>query len=380
VSAPTVDIMTIAGARPNFMKIAPISWKLAKVEGVRHRLVHTGQHYDRNMSDVFFEDLGIEPPWRNLNVGSSTHAKQTADIMSAFEPLLDEDPPDVVVVVGDVNSTIACALVAVKKGIPVVHVEAGLRSFDRSMPEEINRLLTDAIADVLCVTERAGKENLLREGIPESRIVMTGNVMIDTLLRLRERAKKSDILERLTLQPRSYAVLTLHRPSNVDNADRLKGILDALEEISRECPIVFPVHPRTKRRLEEQGFDSAKAPGLELCDPLSYLEFLALMDGARLLLTDSGGIQEEACVLKVPCLTLRENTERPVTIEVGINRLVGSDPAKIRSEALRFLREGPPKVSVPPLWDGRAAERIVDVLMERYARPRADGRKVKEIA
>jgi UDP-N-acetylglucosamine 2-epimerase (non-hydrolysing) len=375
VTAPVLDVLSVAGARPNFMKIAPLAWRLRGLDGVRHRIVHTGQHYDRNMSDVFFEDLGIEPPWRNLNVGSGTHAKQTADIMTAFEPVLDEAAPSVVVVVGDVNSTIACALVAVKKGIPVAHVEAGLRSFDRSMPEEINRVLTDAISDSLFVTERSGRDNLLREGVPADRIFMSGNAMIDTLLRLRERATRSDVLPRLGLERGNFCVVTLHRPSNVDAPEKLRGILDALGAVARECPVVFPVHPRTRARLAGIGFDAASSPGLRICDPLSYLDFLALMEASRLLVTDSGGIQEEACVLKIPCLTLRENTERPVTVEVGINRLVGSDPARIRSEALRLIRDGVAMAGVPPLWDGRAAERIVEVLIARYGRSAPDGKK-----
>jgi UDP-N-acetylglucosamine 2-epimerase (non-hydrolysing) len=365
-----VDVLTIAGARPNFMKIAPLCWALRGIDGARHRIVHTGQHYDKNMSDVFFEELDIDPVWRNLNVGSGTHAKQTADIMVAFEPVLDEAQPSVVVVVGDVNSTIACALVATKKGFPVAHVEAGLRSFDRSMPEEINRILTDAISDTLFVTERAGEENLAREGVPKERVFMTGNVMIDTLLRLRPKAAQRDLPARLGLAPRGYAVLTLHRPSNVDDAGRLAAIVGALADVGKSCPIVFPMHPRTRTRLASVGLDVATLPGVRVCDPLSYLDFLGLMDGARLLLTDSGGIQEEACVLRVPCLTLRDNTERPVTVDVGINRLVGSDPARIRAEALRALDAGAPSAAVPPLWDGRAAERIVKVLVERYDRSR----------
>jgi UDP-N-acetylglucosamine 2-epimerase (non-hydrolysing) len=373
VNGPTLDVISVAGARPNFMKIAPLSWALRDLPGVRHRIVHTGQHYDRNMSEVFFEDLDIERPWKNLNVGSHGHARQTAEIMTAFDPILEEARPSVVVVVGDVNSTIACALTAVKRGIPVAHVEAGLRSFDRTMPEEVNRVLTDAIADTLFVTERAGEENLRREGVDPARIFLTGNVMIDTLLRLRDRARRSDVLARLRLEPRAFAVLTLHRPSNVDKPESLRGILAALEDVARECPIVFPVHPRTRSRLADAGMLERGLQAFRLCEPLSYLDFLALMDASRLLLTDSGGIQEEACVLKVPCLTLRENTERPVTVEVGINRLVGADPERIRAEALRIVRAGGVEASIPPLWDGRAAERIVAVLARRYGRQAAEG-------
>jgi UDP-N-acetylglucosamine 2-epimerase (non-hydrolysing) len=375
MTAAALDVLSVAGARPNFMKIAPLAWRFRQMPGVRHRIVHTGQHYDRNMSDVFFDDLGIDPPWKNLNVRSGSHAKQTADIMAAFEPVLDEARPSVVVVVGDVNSTIACALVAVKKGIPVAHVEAGLRSFDRSMPEEINRLLTDAISDSLFVTEESGRVNLLREGVDQDRIFMTGNVMIDTLLRLREKARRSDVVRRFALAPGRFAVLTLHRPSNVDDSRKLGSLLRALGDVARECPIVFPIHPRTRARLPESGFDPASCPEFRFCDPLSYVDFLALMDSAKLLVTDSGGIQEEACVLKVPCLTLRENTERPVTVQVGINRLVGSDPDRVRREALEVIRKGAPAADVPPLWDGKAAERIVEVLVRRYGGAGTDGRK-----
>jgi UDP-N-acetylglucosamine 2-epimerase (non-hydrolysing) len=367
----SLDVLLIAGARPNFMKVAPLCRALDALPGVRTRLVHTGQHYDRNMSDTFFEDLEIPEPWRNLGVGSGSHAVQTAEIMRLFEPVLDEAKPDVLVVVGDVNSTIACALVAVKKGVPVAHVEAGLRSFDRTMPEEINRLLTDAISDVLLVTERSGMENLAREGADPSRVHLTGNVMIDTLLRCRPKAAQSDVTARLGVEPRKYGVLTLHRPSNVDDPARLRALLDALADVARECPLVFPVHPRTRQKLKDAGLDLAARGGFVLCDPLRYLDFLALMDRAKVLLTDSGGVQEEACVVGVPCLTLRENTERPATVEVGINRLVGSDPARVREEALRAVRAPLSGARAPDLWDGRAAERIAKILVDRYGRARA---------
>lgn len=367
----TLDVLLIAGARPNFMKVAPLCRALDALPGVRTRLVHTGQHYDRNMSDTFFEDLEIPEPWRNLGVGSGSHAVQTAEIMRLFEPVLDEAKPDVLVVVGDVNSTIACALVAVKKGVPVAHVEAGLRSFDRTMPEEINRLLTDAISDVLLVTERSGMENLAREGADPARVHLTGNVMIDTLLRCRPKAAQSDVTARLGVEPRKYGVLTLHRPSNVDDPARLRALLDALADVARECPLVFPVHPRTRQKLKDAGLDLAARGGFVLCDPLRYLDFLALMDRAKVLLTDSGGVQEEACVVGVPCLTLRENTERPATVEVGINRLVGSDPARVREEALRAVRAPLSGARAPDLWDGRAAERIAKILVDRYGRARA---------
>ena len=366
-----LDVLLVAGARPNFMKVAPLCRALDAIPGVRTRLVHTGQHYDRNMSDTFFADLEIPDPWRNLGVGSGSHAAQTAEVMLRFEPLLDEDRPDVLVVVGDVNSTIACAMVAVKKGIPVAHVEAGLRSFDRTMPEEINRLLTDAISDVLLVTERSGMENLAREGVDPSRVFMTGNVMIDTLIRSREKARASDVTARLGVSPREFGVLTLHRPSNVDDPAKLAPLLDALTDVAKECTLVFPVHPRTRQKMKDAGIDLAARGGFVLCEPLRYLDFLALMDRARVLLTDSGGVQEEACVLGVPCLTLRENTERPVTVEVGINRLVGSDPARVRAAALAAVRAPLSTPRPPELWDGRAAERIARILLDRYGRARA---------
>ncbi len=365
----SLDVITIAGARPNFMKIAPLSWAFGRRPSVRHRIVHTGQHYDANMSGRFFEDLRIPEPWRNLNVGSAPHGRQTAEIMSRFEPLLEEDRPDVVVVVGDVNSTIACALVASKMGIPVAHVEAGLRSFDRSMPEEINRLLTDAIADVLYVTEPSAVRNLAHEGCDPKRVVMTGNVMIDTLLEFRERATHSDITERLGVPRKSCVTMTLHRPSNVDDRVKVRALVDMMTEVASLAPVVFPIHPRTRTRIKEAGVDLASIPGLVTCDPLGYVDFLALMDRSRLLMTDSGGVQEEACLLQVPCLTLRDNTERPVTVDVGVNRLVGSNPAEALRVAKLILRDGAGKMGIPEMWDGHAAERIVTDLVARFSGP-----------
>jgi len=364
-----LDVLTVAGARPNFMKIAPLSWALSKLDGVRHRIVHTGQHYDPNMSGRFFEDLRIPEPWRNLNVGSGSHGRQTADVMARFEPLLEEDRPDVVVVVGDVNSTIACALVASKMGIKVAHVEAGLRSFDRSMPEEVNRILTDAISDVLYVTEASGVANLAREGVDPAKVVLAGNVMIDTLVEFRERARDSDITERLGVARKSYVTVTLHRPSNVDDPTKVVALVEMIRDVARRSPVVFPVHPRTRARIAAAGLDLAAVPGLHVCDPLGYVDFLALMDRSRLLMTDSGGVQEEACLLGVPCLTLRDNTERPVTCDVGVNRLVGSDPKAGLAAALEILERGPGAMSVPPLWDGRSATRIVGDLVARFGRP-----------
>lgn len=368
MSETRLDVMLIAGARPNFMKVAPLVHALEKIPGVRQRLVHTGQHYDENMSDLFFRELGMPRPWKNLEVGSGSHADQTADIMVRFDPLVAEDPPDVVLVVGDVNSTIACALVSVKRGIPVAHVEAGLRSFDRGMPEEINRILTDSISDSLFVTEPSGMTNLNAEGVPEDRVFLVGNVMIDTLLASREKARASDVLTRLSLEERGYGVVTLHRPSNVDDVKTLSGILGALEHVAGRLPLVFPVHPRTSARMEAAGFVPDREKGFVTSDPLGYLDFLRLMEGAGIILTDSGGIQEEACILEVPCLTLRENTERPVTIDVGMNKLVGSDPETIEREAMAILDSGPRLGRRPELWDGHAAERIAEVLVDRYQR------------
>jgi UDP-N-acetylglucosamine 2-epimerase (non-hydrolysing) len=370
-----VKIVNVVGARPNFMKIAPIMEAYRAWPALEPLLVHTGQHYDEAMSRLFFEQLGIPAPDVNLEVGSGSHAVQTAAIMQAFEPVLLEHRPDLVVVVGDVNSTIACGLVAVKLGVRLAHVEAGLRSRDRSMPEEINRVLTDAISDTLFCTEHAGVENLLAEGVAREKVFLVGNVMIDTLLRNRDAAERSTILERLGLHPGGYAALTLHRPSNVDDAAVFGRILDALEVIQRELPIVFPVHPRTRRTLADSplGRRVDALPGLRLVEPLGHLDFLKLMAHSRLVLTDSGGVQEETTILRVPCLTLRENTERPITAEVGSNRVVGTQTERILA-AWRDLQEGRgPRCGIPPLWDGHAAERIVEILArelggERQAR------------
>lgn len=360
-----IKVVNVVGARPNFMKIAPI---VAELERRKDRfeqvLVHTGQHYDEAMSDAFFSDLGIPRPDINLEVGSGSHAEQTARVMMAFEPVVLERRPDWVLVVGDVNSTIAAALVATKLHVRVAHVEAGLRSRDRHMPEEINRLATDAIADLLLTPSRDADENLRNEGHPEERIVFVGNVMIDTLLAQRERARESSILERLDLEPGAYAALTLHRPSNVDSRETLAGILSALGRIAKRLPIVFPVHPRTRGRIEEFGLTVPE--GLRLIDPLGYLDFLRLYSESRLVLTDSGGIQEETTALGIPCLTLRENTERPITVSEGTNRVVGADPERIVTTAGAILDGAISSAGrVPELWDGRAAARIADALEAR---------------
>jgi UDP-N-acetylglucosamine 2-epimerase (non-hydrolysing) len=364
-----LKVLNIVGARPNFMKVAPI------VEAMRRRpddflplIVHTGQHYDAQMSDAFFTDLGLPKPDVYLGVGSGSHAVQTAAVMQQFEPVVLEHRPDWVLVVGDVNSTIACALVSVKLGIKVAHVEAGLRSRDRAMPEEINRLLTDQIADLLLTPSADGDENLRNEGIPAERVRFVGNVMIDSLFQQLERAEKSKVREELGIAGADYAVLTLHRPSNVDDRDTFIRLLTALETISARLPIIFPVHPRTRGRIDEFGLGErvAAATNLRLIDPLGYLDFLRLYSGARLVLTDSGGIQEETTVLGIPCLTLRENTERPITITHGTNQLVGTDTAKIVTAASAAL-DGPrtgTKPQAPPLWDGHTADRILDALLD----------------
>lgn len=365
-----LKVINVAGARPNFMKVAPIVAAMKRRPDVfQPILVHTGQHYDAQMSDAFFRDLEMQEPDIDLGVGSGSHAVQTAAVIRAFEPVVIAEKPDWVLVVGDVNSTVACALVCAKLGIKVAHVEAGLRSRDRTMPEEINRVLTDQIAELLLTPSLDANENLRAEGIPEERIRFVGNVMIDSLLTYLPLAKKSTIKEDLGLGGKDYAVLTLHRPSNVDELRTLAGIVDALEEIGRRLPIIFPVHPRTVKMIEELGLTERiiKADGLRLTDPQGYLDFLQLLSGARLVLTDSGGIQEETTVLGIPCVTLRENTERPITVEMGTNVVAGTDPANITKAALNAL-DNPPNTSAlrfPPLWDGHTADRILDALLER---------------
>lgn len=359
-----MKIINICGARPNFMKIAPLMRAYRQHPAIEAMIVHTGQHYDEKMSDLFFRELEIPEPDINLEVGSGSHAAQTAEIMKRFEPVVIEQRPDWVVVVGDVNSTIACALVAKKLGVRVAHVEAGLRSFDRTMPEEINRLLTDAISDLLFVSERSGIENLRREGVDGDKVHFVGNVMIDTLRSNLEKAERSSILSNLGLEPGRCNVVTLHRPSNVDNADSLGRIADALGVIQADLPTVFPMHPRTRNNLQKLGladrFTAMKQ--LRIVEPVGYLDFLKLMGRAAVVLTDSGGIQEETTILGVWCLTLRDNTERPATITNGTNRLVGNDPAKVIA-AYKECRKSPPaKTMVPEKWDGHAAERVARIL------------------
>jgi UDP-N-acetylglucosamine 2-epimerase (non-hydrolysing) len=358
-----IRVLAVAGARPNFMKIAPLMKEFAKRSGrFEPILVHTGQHYDQAMSDSFFRDLEIPEPDVNLGVGSGSHAEQTAQVLVKIEQLLIERKPHVVLVVGDVNSTLAATIAAVKLNIPVAHVEAGLRSWDREMPEEINRVLTDSVSHWLFTTEAVASENLLREGVSDENIHFVGNVMIDTLLTHRERAQSLDTLSRLGLEPGKYAVLTLHRPSNVDSPDQLRRLFEVLGRLNDRLPVVFPIHPRTANAIEKQ-LGGAK-PNLMLTEPLGYLDFLRLLTDAQMVLTDSGGIQEETTALGVPCLTLRENTERPVTVTEGTNTIVGTEPAAIEKAIEKLLGSTPEAGRRPALWDGNAASRIVDILEE----------------
>jgi UDP-N-acetylglucosamine 2-epimerase (non-hydrolysing) len=352
------------------MKIAPVIEEMRRrPERIEPLLIHTGQHYDESMSDSFFEDLHLARPDINLEVGSASHAAQTAQIMIRFESVLEQTRPHWVVVVGDVNSTMAATLVAAKMSVRVAHVEAGLRSRDRTMPEEINRIVTDALADLLLTPSRDADENLRAEGIAAEKICFVGNVMIDTLLKHLERAQESTVLEKFGLKKSEFCAMTLHRPSNVDDRAILLGILDALKVIQERVPIIFPAHPRTQARIKEFGLESmiARQPNLILTEPMSYLDFLQLYSSSRLVLTDSGGIQEETTALGIPCLTLRHNTERPITVTEGTNRIVGNDPEVIRREALLALEGKAAPARVPELWDGRAAGRIVDAI-ERASR------------
>lgn len=355
-------LLHVVGARPNFMKVAPVLRAAARQANTSQLLVHTGQHYDDAMSEVFFRELDLPAPDVNLEVGSASHAVQTARIMMAFEPVLEEAGPDWVLVYGDVNSTVACALVAAKRGVRVAHVEAGLRSRDRTMPEEINRLLTDQLADLCLTPSRDGDENLRLEGIPEERIAFAGNVMVDTLLHLRERAAERGTAARLGLNGGSYAFVTLHRPANVDQPGPLRELLLALDDLARQMPVLFPIHPRTRARVREFGLDDLAAR-VRLLDPLPYLDAISLVSGAALVLTDSGGLQEETTVLGVPCLTARPNTERPVTITEGTNQLVPSTRAGIGEAVSRVLADpAAARARRPEGWDGHAAERIVEAL------------------
>ncbi len=366
-------LMCIVGARPNFMKIAPIATELQKhKDALRLSLVHTGQHYDEAMKGAFFNQLGIPQPDVDLEVGSGSHAVQTAQIMLRFEPVLDTVKPFAVLVVGDVNSTIACSLVAVKKNIPIIHIEAGLRSYDRQMPEEVNRVLTDQISELLFTTERSAKLNLLREGIGEAKIHFVGNVMIDSLLNhLKQAVPYQTTLRNSTgalpqcVLPNGYGVLTLHRPSNVDDPVVLERLLGVVSSVSRKLPILFPIHPRTRKMIEQTRLGNlVKQPAILSIPPVSYFEMLGLMKSAKLVLTDSGGVQEETTALGIPCITLRENTERPITVEEGTNTVVGSDPETILSCVDDILQTGGKAGKVPEYWDGKAASRIIKIVQE----------------
>lgn len=375
--------MNIVGARPNMMKVAPLMAEIGRHAGLEPVLVHTGQHYDYSMSQVFFDQLNMPEPDYNLEVGSGSHHAQTAEIIKRFGDLVQQDRPDMVLVVGDVNSTIACALVAAKQSIPVVHVEAGLRSFDRGMPEEINRVLTDAISDLLFTTEESGNENLAKEGVSPAKVHFVGNLMIDSLVGAIDAARRSPLRAKLGLRRQGYAVLTLHRPSNVDDPKQLVRTLSALNEVSQDLPVIFPVHPRTQHKILGLGFSTTNSwdgeaaiqgRGIWTMPPASYLDFLGLVDGAAMVITDSGGIQEETTYLGVPCLTYRDNTERPITVTMGTNRLIGADPSRIVRYASEVLcsmapRNGAGGHTLPPLWDGQAATRIVGVL-RRYLESR----------
>lgn len=377
-----IKVINIVGARPNFMKIGPIAEEMEKAN-FEQILVHTGQHYDYKMSKLFFNELGLPKPHINLSVGSGSHAMQTGEIMKRVEDIFLDEKPSLVMVVGDVNSTLACALTASKLGIPVAHVEAGLRSFDRSMPEEINRVLTDVLADYLFITEDSAAVNLEREGIKQEKIFFVGNTMIDTLIKFKEKAGKIPVLiNGIDVKKQSYGVLTMHRPCNVENERNLKNILKALKEISINIPIVFPAHPRTLKQIKHlglipptpplirggrRGFLNQITSGIHMIEPLGYLEFLSLMTGSKIVFTDSGGIQEETTVLNIPCITLRDNTERPVTVSIGSNVLVGADRGKIVHEAEKSLNGSKKSRQVPRFWDGKAAKRIVKVLGNQLA-------------
>jgi UDP-N-acetylglucosamine 2-epimerase (non-hydrolysing) len=363
---PKVKILVVAGARPNFIKVAPL------INAIRQRhsesldccLVHTGQHYDDRMSKIFFDELGIPAPDINLGVGSGSHAGQTASVMTRFEPVCESQRPDWVVVVGDVNSTMACTLVAAKIGVRVAHVEAGLRSFDRTMPEEINRIVTDSLADVLLTPSIDANENLRREGIPDSKIELVGNIMIDALVANLEKARASRLLETLGIDKNRLIYVTLHRPCNVDDQTNLAAMIAELRRLAREFFVVFPMHPRTRKMCARFGISVNREGGLRIIEPIGYHDSLSLTELARLVLTDSGGLQEEATYFRTPCLTLRPNTERPVTITSGSNRLTSLD--RLGLDVTEILKREPRFGSVPPLWDGHTAQRIVDILTTRH--------------
>ena len=358
-----MKIITVAGARPNFIKIAPLYRAFKKrPDEFDHLICHTGQHFDQNMSKIFFEELEIPKPDFNLGVGSGTHADQTARIMVEFEKILNREKPDLILVPGDVNSTLACSVVASKMGIRIGHVEAGLRSFDRGMPEEINRIVTDVLSDYLFVSEESGILNLKQEGVADEKVHFVGNIMIDSLVHFLPKIERSEILERLDLSSGEYTLLTFHRPSNVDARHSLSRLVDMLNRLAGKTRLVFPVHPRTRKNLEEFGLRSVLSPDILLLDPIGYLEFLALTRSAKLVITDSGGIQEETTYLGVQCITVRNNTERPVTVSTGTNQLIGTDLTEVESAAEDVLSGNIKKGEIPEYWDGQTAERIVGII------------------
>lgn len=359
-------IISVVGARPNFMKVAPLYREFKKYSAdIQHLICHTGQHYDEKMSKIFFEELELPKPDFYLGVGSGTHAEQIAGVMVAFEKVLQDEKPDLVVVVGDVNSTIACSLVASRFNIKVAHVEAGLRSFDRTMPEEINRMLTDTIADYLFVTEQSGMDNLKQEGISDNKIFFVGNVMIDSLVFYIPKIEKSDILQKLHYTKQDYILVTLHRPANVDTEDGLKQLFEMLNRIADNKKIIFPIHPRTKNNLQKFHLTNMVSDKILLTEPLGYIEFVSLIKNSLMIVTDSGGIQEESTYLQVPCITVRNNTERPVTVTVGTNRLIGTDTSKVELAVEEVLNGKIKKGHIPELWDGQAAERICKIVIEK---------------
>ncbi|WP_395617065.1 non-hydrolyzing UDP-N-acetylglucosamine 2-epimerase [Aquirufa sp.] len=365
-----MKVIQVVGARPNFMKVAPLHRAIQKLAGWTSKIVHTGQHFDAKMSDVFFTQLELPEPDFFLGIGGGSHTEVTAKIMVAFEKIVEAEKPDLIIVVGDVTSTLACALVAIKMGIKVAHVEAGLRSFDRTMPEELNRILTDSVADYLFVTEESGMQHLKNEGVADERVFFAGNVMIDSLVRYQEKAKTTTILEDLGLSTSDYIVMTMHRPANVDTKEGLESILELIELSSQDTKIIFPIHPRTRAHMEKFGLAKRldQAKNLIMTEPLGYLEFIQLMSNATAILTDSGGIQEETTYLGVPCLTFRDSTERPITVTLGTNQLLSDlDPKKTYAALVEILAGNVKKGSIPPLWDGKAAERIATQLAEIFA-------------
>ncbi len=360
-----MKVITVAGARPNFIKIAPLCRAFGKrTDRFNHLICHTGQHFDKNMSKIFFEELEMPEPNFNLGVGSGSHADQTARIMIEFEKILVQEKPDLILVPGDVNSTLACSVVASKMGISIGHVEAGLRSFDRGMPEEINRIVTDVLSDFLFVSEESGLTNLENEGIPDDKVHFVGNIMIDSLVHFLPTIEKSDILKNLNLEPGGYTLMTFHRPSNVDNRDSLADLVGMLNRLAGKSKLVFPVHPRTRKNLDKHGLLASLDPDIQLLDPIGYYDFQALTRSAQLVITDSGGIQEETTYLGVQCLTVRDNTERPVTVSVGTNQLIGTNLAEVEEAASQVLSGNIKKGEIPRYWDGHTAERIIDIISE----------------